>query len=242
MISDISKALSQVFDRRFFGVLIKSILLTVLLLGALIALAIWAMGYMPAMNFTIPFTGYQVTFLDEIASTASIGVILILSMFLMFPVAAIFVGLFLDEIADAVEARYYPHLPPPRRQGWGEIIIQGAQFALVLIGANMLALIIYIMSTALAPFVFWAVNGYLLGREYFELVAMRRMDEQAAKALRRKHLPSVWIAGTLLAAPLSVPVLNIIAPLIGVAAFVHLYHRKAARTVVDQRAPPSVRR
>ncbi|MEX2517750.1 MAG: EI24 domain-containing protein [Paracoccaceae bacterium] len=237
MIADISKALTQIFDRRFFGVLLKSVLLTALLLGALIALAIWAMGYIPVMNFTIPFTGYQVTFLDQIVSTASFGLILVMSMFLMFPVAAVFVGLFLDEIADAVEARYYPHLPPPRRQGWGEIITQGAGFALVLIGANLLALIVYIMSTALAPFVFWIVNGYLLGREYFEVVAMRRMDEQAAKALRRRHLPSVWIAGTLLAAPLSVPVLNIIAPLIGVAAFVHLYHRRTAprETAADTR-------
>lgn len=229
MLNDISLALAQIFDRRFLGILLKSIGLTLLLLAALIALAIWAIGFLPSIDFVIPFTGFEVTFADEIAATASIGLIVILSMMLMFPVAAVFVGLFLDEIADAVEARHYPGLPPPRKQGLGEVIAQGVKFAFVLVAANFAALIIYILSTALAPFIFWIVNGYLLGREYFEVVAMRRMDEDAAKALRRRHLPSIWIAGTLLAAPLSVPILNIVAPLVGVAAFVHLYHRKTGR-------------
>lgn len=229
MIQGFFLALSQVFDRRFTSVLLKSIGMTIALLAGATVFTIWAVGFMPPMNFTIPFTGYEIDFASQLAGAASIGLVLLLSMFLMFPVAAIFVGLFLDEIADAVEARYYPGLPAPRRQSLGEAALQGVKFSLVLIGANLLALIIYLLSTVLAPFIFWIVNGYLLGREYFEVVAMRRMDEASAKALRRRHLPSIWIAGALLAAPLSVPLLNIIVPLIGVATFVHLYHRKTGR-------------
>lgn len=227
MIGDFSKAISQVFDHRFLKVLLKSVGLTALLLIAMIVLFFYLISFIPAFTFTVPFTDYEVGFLDELAATASVGLILALSAFLMFPVAAIFIGLFLDEIADAVERRHYPHLPEPRRQSLGEALMQGLEFALVLIGANVLALIIYLLSTALAPVIFWIVNGYLLGREYFEVVAMRRMDQPEAKRLRRKHLPSIWMAGALIAIPLSVPILNLLAPLVGVAAFVHLYHRKA---------------
>ena len=229
VIGDFLKAISQVFDRRFIGVLIKAVGLTVLLLGALTALFIYILGFLPSLSFTIPLIGYEISFLDELAFSASIGLILLLSTFLMFPVAAIFIGIFLDEIADAVEVRHYPHLPPARRQTMGEIITQSAEFMLTLIGANALALIVYLFATIFAPVVFWIINGYLLGREYFEVVAMRRMDRREARVLRQKHLLSIWIAGALIAIPLSVPILNVLAPLIGVAAFVHLYHRKAGR-------------
>lgn len=226
MIEDIAKALAQVFDGRFLGVLVKSLILTVALLAALIVGAIYLMGFIPDLNFTIPWIGYDVAFLDEVAGAASLGLVLVLSAFLMFPVAAVFIGLFLDEIADAVEARHYPHLPEPRRQGVAEAVVQGVKFAVVLVLANLAALIIYLLSTVLAPFIFWIVNGYLLGREYAEIVAMRRMDVKEAKAFRRRHLVSIWIAGALMAIPLSIPIVNLIAPLVGVAVFVHLFHRK----------------
>ena len=232
MISDFVRAITQVFDRRFIGVLIKSVLLTAALLAALIALAVYLMGYIPPMSFTVPLVGWEVTFLDEMAASVGVGLILFLSAVLMFPVAAVFVGLFLDEIADAVEKRHYPGLPEPRRQSWGEIITQAFEFALVLIGANLVALIVYIFATVFAPFVFWSINGYLIGREYFEVVACRRLEEKPAKALRRKHFFAVWVAGIFVAVPLSIPVVNILAPLIGVAAFVHLYHRKTRRAPV----------
>lgn len=228
MFGDFSKALSQVFDRRFLGVLIKSVGLTVALLAALVALTVYLLGFIPSLSFTIPLIGYEITFLDELTTSLSIGLVIALSAFLMFPVAAIFIGLFLDEIADAVERRHYPHLPEPRRQSWGEMISQAAEFALVLVGANAVALIFYLLATFLAPLVFLLVNGYLLGREYFEVVAMRRMTKDDAKRLRQKHLFTIWMAGALVAAPLSIPFVNVIAPLVGVAAFVHLYHRKVA--------------
>lgn len=224
MIGDFGKAISQAFDARFLRVLLKSIGFTVALLAALIVVAIYLMGFIPSLSFTIPLIGYEISFFDELAKTASFGLVVALSIFLMFPVAAIFVGLLLEEIADAVEARHYPSLPPARRQSLGEVLTHAGEFALVLIGANLLALVLYFF----IPFIFWIVNGYLIGREYFEIVAYRRMEERDAKSLRRKHFFEIWIAGVLIAIPLSVPILNIIAPLIGVAAFVHLYHRKAA--------------
>ncbi|MEL7464509.1 MAG: EI24 domain-containing protein [Pseudomonadota bacterium] len=236
MIGDFARAISQALDRRFLGVLLKSLALTVVLLAGLTGLALFLLGFIPSVAFTIPLVGYEVTFFDELAASLGIGLILTMSIFLMFPVAAIFVGFLLDEIADAVEAKHYPDLPPARKQTMGEVLTHAGEFALVLIGANLLALILYFF----VPFIFWIVNGYLIGREYFEITAYRRLEEREAKALRRKNFFEVWLAGVLVAIPLSVPILNIIAPLIGVAAFVHLFHRKRGRSAAS--APSVVQR
>ncbi len=79
----------------------------------------------------------------------------------------------------------------------------------------------------LAPFVFWLVNGYLLGREYFALVATRRLPPEAAAALGRRQFWRLWLAGTAMVIPMSVPLLNLLVPVIGVAVFTHQFHRVA---------------
>ena len=74
---------------------------------------------------------------------------------------------------------------------------------------------IYLLVAPLAPLVFWLVNGFLLGREYFQLVAMRRLGPDGAAALRRRHFWRIWLAGTPMAVPLSVPVVNLLVPIAG---------------------------
>jgi uncharacterized protein involved in cysteine biosynthesis len=73
--------------------------------------------------------------------------------------------------------------------------------------------------------VFWAVNGWLLGREYFQLVAARRLGHRAATQLRKRHALQIWALGAVMAVPLSVPVVNLFVPVLGVAAYCHMYHR-----------------
>ena len=100
---------------------------------------------------------------------------LVLSVVLMVPVAAAVVGFFLDDVAEAVEARHYPALPPARPLGLGRAGRRRA--ALLRAGGRRRTWwrwSIYFAVPPLAPFVFWLVNGFLLGREYFQLVALRR--------------------------------------------------------------------
>jgi CysZ protein len=94
------------------------------------------------------------------------------------------------------------------------------------VAVNVVALVIYFAVPPFAPLVFWLVNGYLLGREYFQLVAMRRLGRTDAYSLRRQNGLRVWIAGVLMTIPLSVPVLNLIVPIVGVAVFTHQFHRR----------------
>ena len=76
-----------------------------------------------------------------------------------------------------------------------------------------------------ALFIFWGLNGFLLGREYFTLAAMRRVGRAQAKVLRKRYAWRIWAAGILMAMPLSIPLLNLVIPILGAATFTHLYHR-----------------
>ena len=97
------------------------------------------------------------------------------------------------------------------------------------VAAGVGALLVWPFAGPFIPLVFWAVNGWLLGQEYFTLVAQRRMSRIEAKRLRRVHRGTIWLAGILMAAPLSVPVLNLLIPVFGVATFTHLFHRLHAQ-------------
>ncbi len=143
----------------------------------------------------------------------------------MFPVATLIIGLFLEEISDAVEARYYPNLPAVKRLNIIPVMIDAFQFIGIMILANIAALLAYVIVPVFALFIFWALNGYLMGREYFQLVAARRIGMKQARRLRKKYFSQIWIAGILVAIPLSIPIVNIIVPILGIAVFTHQFHR-----------------
>lgn len=221
--TDFLRALGQVFDARFAGVLAWALVLTIGLLAGLSIGAVWLVGFLPP-SFDLPLVG-EVSTPFLAARGLALGATLWLSAFLMFPVAAMFVNLYLDRIVDAVEARHYPGLDPVRPMGLAESIRGGIGFMLVVLGVNLVAMILYFIAGPFAPLVFWAVNGYLFGREYFELVAMRRLKPDDMRGLRRRHALRIWFSGALMAVPLSVPVVNLIVPVIGVATYTHVFHR-----------------
>jgi uncharacterized protein involved in cysteine biosynthesis len=107
---------------------------------------------------------------------------------------------------------------------FGDGLRDTANFLGVLIAANILAFILYAMLPFAMVFIFYALNGFLLGCEYFQLAAMRREGREGAKALRKQHQGTIWLAGCLMAVPLSVPLLNLFIPILGAATFTHLYH------------------
>jgi uncharacterized protein involved in cysteine biosynthesis len=175
----------------------------------------------------LPWVG-EVTWVRDLLGWGSILLMIGLSIFLMVPVAALFSGLFLETVADAVEDRHYPGLPDPPHRSLYDSLVGSVNFAGVLIAVNLLALILYFVVGPFAPLMFWAVNGYLLGREYFQTVAYRRMDRASAQALRKANAGTVWLAGALMAAPLSIPFVNLVIPVLGVATFTHIFHRLTA--------------
>lgn len=226
LVVDFGRALGQMGDPRFLRALVWALAITIAGLALLFWAVMLGLGWLLPPTITLPWVG-QVTFIETLISWAAVGLMLALSVVLMVPVAAGVVGFFLDGIAAAVEARYYPALPPVSELPIGQQIGDALRFAGVVLGVNVVAFALYLTFPPLAPVIFVLLNGYLLGREYFQLVAARRVGFAAARDMGRRHFWRIWIAGMLMAIPLTVPVLNLLVPLFGVAVFTHQYHRLA---------------
>jgi CysZ protein len=220
------QALGQLGDRRFRRVVGLGVLLALALLFAAYILFVQLVWWISPDTVDLPVIG-PVSGVETFLGWASLFLMLGLSVFLMVPVASAFTGLFLEDVADAVEDRHYPGIPPATPLGLAEGLRQSVNFLGVVIAVNLGALLVYPFVGPGIPLVFWAVNGFLLGREYFSLVALRRLPPHEVKAMRSRNRWTLWAAGTLMAAPLSVPVLNLVIPVLGVATFTHLYHRLA---------------
>ena len=216
-------ALGQLGDPRFRRVLFLGVALTIALLFAVYAGFLWLIQALLGDEVILPLVG-PVTWVDDLLSWSSILVMLILSVFLMVPVASAITSMFLDDVAQAVEDRHYPSLPPATPVPFMDALRDTVSFLAVLIAANLAAILLYIFLTPAAPVIFWALNGFLLGREYFTLAAMRRIGRARARELRARHAGTIWLAGGLMAIPLSVPLVNLVIPILGAATFTHIFH------------------
>lgn len=217
------KALAQLPDPRFRSVLWRGIGLTIALLVGIYAGLLWLIEWLTAEPITLPGVG-EVTWLGDLLGWGSFGLIIVMSIFLMVPVASAITSLFLDEVAQAVEDKHFTSLPAVPRISFAEGLRDTVNFLGVLIGANLFAFLLYAVFPFAAIFIFYALNGYLLGREYFQLAAMRRVGRARAKELRKQHKSTIWLAGCLMAVPLSFPLINLVIPILGAATFTHLYH------------------
>lgn len=232
--------LGQLGDSRFRKVLFLGIGLGFALLVAFFAALMWLLNAALGPEATLPFIG-EVTWLDDLLSWTAFFSMIVLSVFLMVPVASAITSMFLDDVADAVEDRHYPQLPKAERVSFGDALRDTVNFLGVLVAANIFALVLYVMFPPFALFIFWGLNGFLLGREYFTLAAMRREGRAGAKALRKRHVGKIWVAGTLMAMPLSLPLVNLVIPILGAATFTHLYHQIQGRVPYGQRNPDRAR-
>ncbi len=216
-------ALGQLADPAFRRVFLIGILLSLaLLIGATAGFA-WLIEAVTPEEAWLPVLG-EVRWLNDLLSWGAVFLLAFLSIFLMVPVASAITSMFLDDVADAVEADHYPELPKAERVPFWDSVRDTVNFLGVLIGANILAIILYIFLAPAAIFILWALNGFLLGREYYTLAAMRRLGRKRARELRRQHSGTIWLAGVLMAMPLSVPLVNLVIPILGAATFTHLFH------------------
>jgi uncharacterized protein involved in cysteine biosynthesis len=228
------KALAQLPDPRFQSVLWRGIGITIALLIGCYAGLLGLIDWLASDPITLP-GNVEITWFGDLLGWGSLFLMIILSVFLMVPVASVITSLFLDEVADAVEAKHFPHLPPTPAIGFFEGLRDTVNFFGILVTANICAFVIYAFLPFAAVFIFYAMNGYLLGREYFQLAAMRREGRARAKAMAKQHQGTIWAAGCLMALPLTIPLVNLIIPILGAATFTHLYHALSQRS--DQASP-----
>jgi CysZ protein len=149
---------------------------------------------------------------------------------LIAPVSAIAAGFFLDDAADAIERKDYPADPPGTPLTLAQSLLGSLRFFLVVIAANLVAML-FLLVPGVNRVIFFLVNGYLLGREYFEFAASRHLGVAGARAFRSRNQGTVVLAGLLVALFLFVPVLNLLTPLFAAITMVHLFKGLSGRQV-----------
>ncbi|TPL98803.1 sulfate transporter family protein [Mesorhizobium sp. B2-3-10] len=149
---------------------------------------------------------------------------------LIAPVTAVIAGLFLDDVAEVVERTDYPGDPVGRAMPVLRSLVLAIKFFGVVILGNVVALMLLLVP-GINIAAFFIVNGYLLGREFFEFAAMRFRGEEEVRALRRQYAGTVFLSGLVVAAFLAVPLLNLLTPLFAAAMMVHLHKAISAREV-----------
>ena len=227
ILSDFLKSIAQFDDPKFRRVLWRGMGLTIALLIAACLLVNFGINQLLSSAWAANMIGDQ-SWLGALINVGGVLFTIALSIWLMVPVTSAIIALFLDEVAQAVEARHYPHLPKQTATKLQDQILVGIRFLGILLLANIGALILSMILPPLAPFVFWATNGYLMGREYFQMAAMRRMPRAQAQELFQRHQGSIWTAGILIAIPMSIPLVGLFIPILGAATFTHQFERLRA--------------
>lgn len=209
-------AAAELFKPRFRSVLLKSIGLTILLfIGTWIALDF------AFSTFLAPFLGPWPWVSTAILWLLGTGVV-IGAGFLLAPVTAMFAGLFLDDAAEYIEQRHYSHEPAGKAADLLESIWLTVRFTLFVLFANLIALLL-VLIPGVNVAVFFLLNGYLLGREYFMFAAMRFRPEAEASRMRSAFGLQIFLAGLIIAGFMAIPLLNLATPVFAAAMMVHLH-------------------
>jgi uncharacterized protein involved in cysteine biosynthesis len=215
-------SISQFSDRRFQRVVIRSIFLAIFALWALAAGGGSVLGWLFSGDLTLPWIG-MITFNGTLIGWGAFWIILGLSVFLMVPVTSAISAFFVDDVARAVEDRHYPNSQSQYRSKLSEEVRESLGFLGIMLVANLIALIFYALFIVFAPIIFWSLNGYLIGREYFYMAAKRYVGRENALSAFRENRFRVWMCGVTLVLPMSVPLLNLLVPVLAAASFTHLF-------------------
>jgi CysZ protein len=208
-------------DPRLWKLLVFCFLLSCVVFAALWAGLGWALGWLAgrveSLATVLQWGGWIGSFIVAL---------------LLFPALFSLTGnLFYESVADAVDARHFPDLPPADGAPLWPSIVSGLKYFILFLVLNALALPLYLMLLWVAgagAALYVIVNGILFGREQFDAVALRRFPPGTAAALRRKHRFRLFRHGAVTSLLGLVPFVNFLAPLLGIAAMTHLVNRLAA--------------
>ncbi len=216
MIRAFELAVQQLGDPRLRTVVWQSLALSLVLQIGLGVVAWWALQ---------SFATFQWGWVNEAIRWLGGGAVTVLAL-MLFPASfGIVISIFMERIADIVEHKHYPQLGPARGIPVWTGLWSGILFLATLIVINLVMLPFYLIAlfvAGLGALLFYGVNGWLAGREYYEQVALRRRDPAEVRAWRKANGGTLWLAGIVIVFLGTIPILNLIVPVVGVAAMVHI--------------------
>jgi CysZ protein len=158
----------------------------------------------------------------ELAALIALGITILSAWFLFRAVAMAVMGLFTDGIVDSVEEDHYPAAAARAVPiGFGKGLRMGLRSARRALGWNLLAAPFYLalMVTGVGTLALaLVINAALLGRDLEDMVRARHADLPALAPRDR------WGLGLVAAAAFLVPVVGLVAPVLGAAMAVHMLH------------------
>jgi CysZ protein len=218
MIASAAQALGQMFDRSFRGVLWLGIAGTFALFVLLFFVLQWAVGHLPDFGYV---------WLQDALKIVAGGLLAVVFIFLGAPIAQLFASIFLDRVANAVERRHYPSIARGQGVGFTGGLVAGLAFTAVSLVLNLLALPLHFALPLIGTIVVLLINGYLTGRTYFELAALRHMKAAEARTLRRQHRLRLFLGGALISFLAMIPFVNFVVPVFAAAMMTHEYQKLA---------------
>ena len=241
MLDDAVKALTQIFSPPLRALLWKSIglalALIIILALAIDRLIIWLIGAGSSAveNGFGPHAHVPANAIAWLLSIAAGLGIIAGGVLLMPAVTALVASFFADQIADEVERVHYPADPPGAALPLWRSMLEGGQTALLAVLVYICA-VPFLLFAGVGAVMFFLATAWLLGREYFELAAMRFRPPDEAKALRKRNAGAVYVGGLLIAAFVSIPVVNLATPLFAMSLMVHVHKRLGERKMAAHQA------
>lgn len=218
MLSAAVKAFLQLFSKPFRSILIKSVAMTVGLLIVLIIAIETIFGTFVALPGWIETT---------VQVLGGLGLV-IASVFLVAPITSFIAAFYLDDAAEIVEKKHYPNDPPGRELPLLPSLGVSAKFGIAVVVVNILVLFLLLIP-GVNLIAFYISNGYLLGREFFELAGLRHMPHKEVTRLRKANRGRIFLSGVAIAGLISIPIVNLLAPLFATALMVHTFKAVARR-------------
>ena len=210
---------SQLPDPAFRRVMVKAILLSVFVF-VFLAIIVW---------FVLSETNFFTFWLFEAFADIFGGITAIVIAWLLFPtLASFFITLFLEDIVEAVENRYYPDTLLEKINNPSAMFIISLRFTAIALFLNILVIPFYFFTIWFPPlgiFVFYCLNGYLLGREYFELVALRHIKMEDIPSIRQSNRWQLFLFGSVTTFLFTIPIINFLAPILGVTGMTHFFRK-----------------
>jgi CysZ protein len=219
LLAPLARAVAQLNDPVFQGVVWRSLAWSAVCFFGLLGIAVWSVNHLLALH---GWWAWAAGLLSGIGAA-------LLAFWLFLPIAAVIGTLFMERIAAAVERRFYPSLAPARGAPLSEQVWDGLAVGARILLLNLLALVLALVIPGAGLLLAWAIGAFAIGRGLFVAVAMRRMSRPEAEALYRQERAAVLTLGGIMALACYLPLLNLLLPVIGTAAMVHVLDHAMTR-------------
>ncbi len=217
MLKPIFRAFEQLDDPAILGVLLQSLALSAAAFAALCG------GSVIGLHHVLAASGWLAWVAGVLGGFAALAA----GLWLFLPVAVVIASLFMEPVCRAVERRWYPGLPPPSGAHLAAQIWDGLVVGALVLALSVASLLLALLVPGIGLVLGWAITAWALGRGLFVAVAMRRMGRAEANAAYRRHRGGALLQGAALALLGSVPLANLLVPVLGTACMVHVLMQAA---------------